>query len=220
MMKNKWIMSLCFIALLVGCKQVEHKESEILVNAEAVVSIATSSVNNYTGIVEPFYSSMISFRVIGNIQQIYCDENEYVKKGQLLASLDKTILQNSYDAALSTLKQVEDSHKRLSVLNENNSLPEVKWIEAQTSLQNAQYMVNIAKDNLDNSNLYAPFDGVIAKRIAENGTNVIPGTPVFNLINIEKVKVKVPIPENEISNIKIGQKSKIKYCCFGRKYRL
>jgi len=218
LMKNKILIINCLFILLGGCKQkLTQKESKALVEVQIVNPISFSLVYDYTGVIEESYSSMISFQVAGNIQKIYCDENEYVNKGQLLASLDKTNLQNGYDIASSTFRQAKDAYNRMKILYEDNSLPEIKWIETQTTLQKTQSMVNISQNNLNNCDLYAPFDGIIAKRITETGANVMPGVPVFDLIKLKKVKIKVPVPEKEVSNIKIGQKATVQIIALGDK---
>lgn len=219
-MGNRYIVlniGMIFMLLTaVSCKKEVNKNYEsVPVDIMSIKPVLNSPTYNYSGIIEESYSSMISFQVAGNIQQIYCGENQHVAKGTLLASLDKVVHQNSYDMALSTYKQAEDAYNRLKRLYDDNSLPEIKWIETQTALQNAKSMVNIAKNNLDNCNLYAPFSGVVAKKITEIGANVMPGVPVFNLVKLEKIKIKVAIPEKEISRISIGQKAIIGIMALG-----
>lgn len=55
------------------------------------------------GTIEELYGSSLSFRIIGNVEKVLIQEGESVKKGQLLAVLDKTSLQSTYDAAYSSL---------------------------------------------------------------------------------------------------------------------
>lgn len=207
------------IILLITFSSCENKNSEtnggIIVEVATITPTTNSSTRHYTGIIEESYSSLISFQVGGNIQKIYCDESQYVEKGQLLATLDKIVYQNNYDAAYSSFKQAEDVYNRMKMLYDNNSLPEIKWIEVQTTLQNARSMVNIANNNLINCDLYAPFSGVIVKRITETGGNVMPGIPVFNLVKVEKVKAKVAVPEKEVSKIEANQKAIVQVMALG-----
>jgi RND family efflux transporter MFP subunit len=70
-------------------------------------------------------------------------------------------------------------------------------------------MAAISKKNMNDCNLYVPESGMIGKRMVEPGMSVIPGNPVFQLVKIEKVKVKIPVPENEITGIAKGQKAEV-----------
>lgn len=192
-----------------------RNREDTIVDVLKIELITELPSQNYTGVIEESYTSMLSFQVAGNIQQIFITENQSVEKGQLLATLDREILQNSYDVALSTFKQTEDTYNRLKILHEENSLAEIKWIEIQTSFQSAHSMLNIAKRNLENCNLHSPFSGVITRRVADIGSNVIPGVPVFSLVDLKKVNVKIPVPENEISTIEIGQQVTIDAMALG-----
>lgn len=86
----------------------------------------------------------------------------------------------------------------MKTLYENKSLPEIKWVEVQSKLQQAQSMESIARKNLEDASLYAPFDGVIGKRNVEAGENVQPGKPVFTLLDVGTVNIKIAVPEKEI----------------------
>lgn len=220
-MRYKFIVYIAGIILLAttlySCKNEESRTNgAVKVDILTIQAVRDAPSYNYTGVIEDSYSSMISFQVAGNIQQIYCDENQYVNKGTLLAVLNKVMHQNSYDMAQATFKQAEDAYHRLKTLHDQNSLPEIKWIETLTAFQNAQSMLNIAQTNLDNCHLYAPFSGVVSKKITETGANVMPGVPVFNLVKLETVKVKVPVPEKEVSLIDIGQKATITVTALGK----
>ena len=144
---------------------------------------------------------MLSFQVMGNVERIFVREGQQVSRGQLLASLEQSVLQDTYDAALASLGQAQDASDRMKILYENKSLPEIKWVEAQSKLQQARSMESIAKKNLEDARLYAPFSGVIGKRNVETGENVQPGKPVFTLLNVRTVNVKIAVPEKEISAI-------------------
>mgnify|MGYP000878092922 CR=1 FL=1 len=88
-----------------------------------------------------------------------------------------------------------------AVLITNTSLPDMKWVEVESKLEQARSMERISRKNLEDRNLYAPFGGVIGKRMVEAGENVQPGQPVFSLLRIEAVNVKIAVPENEVATL-------------------
>lgn len=89
----------------------------------------------------------------------------------------------------------------MRTLHENKSLPDMKWVEVESKLEQARSMERISRKNLEDRNLYAPFGGVIGKRMVEAGENVQPGQPVFSLLRIETVNVKIAVPENEVATL-------------------
>lgn len=211
MKRVKLSSSLVAMFILMGCSD-KPTETELIVKV-GVIEISNSTITdkrNYVGTVEEIFSSSLSFEVSGNVNHVFVSEGQRVKKSQLLASLETTALKNNHKAALSTLHQAKDAFNRYKRLYDSNSLPEIKWIDIQTSLQQAEAMERIAFKNLKSGNLYAPFMGYIAEKNIEAGTVVAPGLSAFRLIRIDRVKIKIAVPEKEIGHIYQGLASTIK----------
>lgn len=209
----KTIGGLCLTVFVVSCSSEQKKAEDNKPVTVAVQPIAyTTNIfsDEYIGVVESESQLDISFLTMGNIGKMYVNEGQKVSKGQLLASLDKTTLQNSYQLTISTLRQAEDAFKRMTALYESNSLPEIQFIEAKTKLEQAKAMEAIARKSLDDGSIYAPKSGVIGKKYLEQGASVMPTTPVYQLLDVNTVKVKVAIPEGEISSIKIDKDCDVK----------
>ncbi len=177
----------------------------IAVQVMAVDYAATNEQSNYVGVAEAFQSIPLTFLTAGTIEKVMVSEGETVKKGQLLASLNTASYRNILTAALAKEKQAQDAYERLSGVYKNGSLPEVKMIEIETSLEQTKAAAEVAQKNVDDCSLLAPVSGMIGTRSAEPGMNVVPGSPVMTLVNIDKINIKVAIPENEIADINKGQ---------------
>ncbi|MBS5908166.1 conserved exported hypothetical protein [uncultured Dysgonomonas sp.] len=214
---KKLVLKQCFYCLLligvISCsvnKEDKKEERKIPVKIQEISSGNSNYKQEYIGSVEGENAVDISFQTAGNIEQVYFQEGQFVQKGQLLARLNTTSLQSMYDASKATLNQAQDAYNRLTILHENNSLPEIKYIEVETALAQAQSAERIARKSLSDCNLYAPFSGVVAKRYSDAGANIFPGSPVYNMVTINTVKVKIAIPEREISALRVGQACTIK----------
>lgn len=204
-------LSLAFL-LLCSCKEknnITPLPSGTSVRVMTVSDSRSHYEQNYSGTVEEESSASISFQAAGSIQQVYVSDGMHVTKGQKLAELDPVSLRNAYEAALSTLKQAKDAYKRYESLHKKGSLTEIQWTEVQTKLQQASAMEGIARKNLENAVLKAPFDGIIADKKIETGVTVLPGVPVMKIVTIDRVNVKIPVPENEIADTRIGQDASI-----------
>ena len=94
-------------------------------------------------------------------------------------------------------------------LHGKGSLPEMKWVEAQTALDRARAAEPVARKQLADCRLYAPFAGVISRKVAERGQNVAAGTTVAKLVSVGTLKVKIAVPENEVVQIAVGQKATV-----------
>lgn len=197
------MVTLCCLALIItGCKQQEVRESHpVNVTIMKVMPENFSGEQEFSGTVEESSGSTLSFPVVGTVQQIRVEAGQRVAKGQLIAILDEVSLKSAYAAAAAMLEQAEDAYQRMKQLHDAGSLPEIQWVEVQSKLRQAQSAEAIAKKNLVDGRLYAPFSGVISEKSVEVGHNVMPGQPVVRLVTINPVKVRVSVPENEISNL-------------------
>ncbi len=200
------------VMLLTGCQSKENQSNErqkVKVKVMQVVSGEQSGTSRYSGTVEEENGTALSFAVPGTIKTLHVKLGQRVTAGQLLATLDPTSMQSSYDAAKASLEQAEDAYQRMKQLHDNGSLPEIRWVETQSKLQQARSMEKIAKKNLSDCKLYAPYSGWIAEKSVEVGQNVVPGAMVTKLVTASLLNVKIAVPETEIANIPAGCKARI-----------
>lgn len=171
---------------------------------------------SYSGTIEASESIPMSFNVNGTVLRVFVSEGDFVEKGQPLASLNGATLENLYDMSRATLDKAEDAYKRLKPMYDNGNLPEIKFVEVETGLQQARAAAAIAKKNLDDCDLYASADGFIGSRSIEPGMNVLPGITAFKIVAIEKVFARVSISEGEIARIGKGQRAVIRVGALGQ----
>lgn len=210
----------CMTSLIISCgpkKQEEAEDKTVMIAVQTIVPGTGFSQNEYIGTIESDNQLDVSFLSMGNIEKMYVNEGQRVSKGQILASINKTSLQSAYTLTLATLRQAEDAFRRLSAMYESKNLPEIQFIDAKTKLEQAQASEVIARKSLQDAEIYAPQSGIIGKKYLEAGASVMPGTPIYQILDINSVKVKTAIPEGEISNIKIGTSCDIKISALDNK---
>ncbi len=212
MFNYKLFILLAIVAsILPGCHGGE-KTADI---AEPVTGVKVQAVKNnldtlqkdYVGVVEESISIPLSFLTSGTIQQVMAGEGMHVKKGQLLASLNSENYRNVLQMTEAKEQQAKDAYDRLSEVYKNGSLPEVKMVEMETGLSQARATAQIAAKNVADCRLYSPASGIIGKRCIEPGMNVVPGIAVLTVVRIDKVFIRVSIPENEIVGTNVGQRA-------------
>ncbi|PCH99848.1 MAG: hypothetical protein COB81_10000 [Flavobacteriaceae bacterium] len=202
-------------ASLTACKNEQANESSTLQKETKQLGIqvktqkiATNNIHYklaYNGSIIPLKTADLSFLVPGTIQSLPVEDGVFIKKGQLIARLDKSSFYNSYKAALATQHQANDAFERLKKVYDSGSLPAIKWEEINAKVKQANASVQIAKKNVDNCMLRAPFAGIIANKSVAVSNNVIPSVQIVQLIDINDVYIHVSVPESEINSIKIGQ---------------
>ena len=201
------------LCLLVGCQSKEHQTESPLpvpVKVSTVEEGGLAMQKHYSGTVEEENGTPLSFSTAGTVQALHFHVGQQVAKGQLLATLDPTSMQNTYNAARATLEQAQDAYRRMKELHDKGSLPDIKWVEVRSKLEQAVSMEQLASKNLKDCKLYAPYSGVIARKEVETGQNVMPGVPVAQLVTASVLRIKVAVPETEISSVKVGQEAAVR----------
>jgi RND family efflux transporter MFP subunit len=211
-MKKTILFSLAALSLI-GCNHkanIESPKDPQVVLAE-VSKVQGSAILHYSGSIEASQTIPLTFQTSGTVQKVLVSAGDAVRKGQLLATVDKADAQSMYELSNAQYKQAKDAYNRLKEVHDNGSLPEIKWVEIESNLQQALSSVTIAKNSLSKSSLYSPDNGVIGKRNIEPGMASIGSVLApLELIKIESVYVKIAVPENEINKIKKGQKAQFK----------
>jgi RND family efflux transporter MFP subunit len=199
-MKNFMTVAI-LAALLAGCSQPAKMENQakgdIKVKTTRVHAAVAENKLGYSGTIEAAQVIPLSFRTVGTVEKIFVDVGDAVHKGQVLATLDNTELRNIYDATQASYRQAEDAYNRLKQVYDQGSLPEIKWVEMQTNLEQARSSFELAKNNLEKCNLVAPVSGTVGRRNIEPGMSSVSLTAApIELVRMETVLVRISVPEN------------------------
>ena len=211
-MKSLTITGLLALGLAVGSCSGGNKTQEkapTRVKTEVVKSTISGGEQTYVGIVEANETTAVSFTGMGVVRRMLVNEGQTVGRGQLIADMDDTSARNMLAIAESGMAQANDALQRYGMLHENGSLPEVKWVEIQTKVQQAESQLSIAKKNLADCQLIAPVSGVIGRKMVGAGETAMPSQTVVTILDINTVKVKVSIPEKEMNAIGTNTSSTI-----------
>ena len=214
-MKKNALLTLIAVAMMLlstGCSNQEEKTKNaapMSVRSEVVHPSSDIDTKSYIGIVEEELAISVGFAASGTISKVCVSEGQTVKKGQLIAELDKTQAENMLAMAKAQMEQANDAYKRLKLLHDNNSLPEMEWVEVQSKVQQAEASLEMAKKSLADCSIYAPENGIIGKGVMNVGEVVLPALPVAKILVINHVKVRTSVPEKEIAGITSASSSKI-----------
>lgn len=200
-------LNLCLASFLVltlmacGRQSQEQKTETLKVETETVGETTTNINKNYVGEVEAESATIASFTGMGTVVRMNVSEGQTVRAGQVIAQMDDTQNRNALAAAQSMLNQAQDAYDRMKKLHDNQSLSDIDWVNVQSKLQQAQSGLDMAKKSLEDCTLKAPCSGIVGKKMMEVGQTALPAQPICEILNINRVKVKVSIPEQEISKV-------------------
>lgn len=171
----------------------------------------------------PKSPAVVSFLVSGKVIFVGPREGDYVKKGQILASIDPTDYELALTAATKQTEtaevahqRAEDEHRRMKMLYDSKSLApnDYEKFKAAFDATARQYEQAVASEELSrkhlmDATLYAPTSGYIAKRLIEPGNTAAQGHPIFEIVQLDPVEVNVGVPETDVHLMRIGQKASI-----------
>ena len=165
----------------------------------------------------------LSFQVGGQIEKMLKEEGDYVKKGELLATLDSKDYKSNLDKAdadvlkaLALKNDAEDKFNRNAPLVGDETISKQDF-ETLTNVKNkseADYkgalaQKELAKNQLGYTKIYAPENGIITVRVQENGATVSKGQPVYTMAKTKPVWIRAYVNETDLGNIKYGMSVKV-----------
>ncbi|MBN2616313.1 MAG: HlyD family secretion protein [Bacteroidales bacterium] len=220
---TKIIVGLIIIAAIVGAGIWWFiKQSEFITTDDAYVDA---------------YEVTVSSQIPGRIVKLYIHEGDHVKSGQLVAQLDsstyiaqiqqaKVGLEDAkigIEMAKVKLSQAEINYNRAKEQYKAKLIPKANYQNMEKNYELAQVAVKIAQSKiptlkaslntletaLAHTNIYAPMDGIAAKRWVLPGDVVSPGQSMITVFGTKKIWVTTMLPENELRFIHVGDTAEI-----------
>lgn len=177
-----------------------------------------------TGTIEPVTKVEVGTQVSGIIDKIYVDYNSVVKRGQVIAELDKTNLLSELASAQSNLTNAQsnltyqtDNYKRYKTLYQKGLVSANDYESARLSFQQAKEQVAVqqqnvskARTNLGYATITAPIDGVVLSKEVEEGQTVASAmtTPTLFILaqDLTDMRVIADVDEADIGGVQEGQR--------------
>ena len=217
------VIAVVIVALIVIFAVKKGKHTEMQINTVRSTMDSIEVMVTATGELQPVYKVDVGTQVSGIVEHIYVDFNSVVKKGQLLAELDRSNLneqltqaQTSVSNAKSNLTLAQQQYDRIKALYDNKAATQESYESAVNSLnlaknqlKTAQSELSRAQTNLSYATIYSPIDGVIMDKAVEEGQTVASSfsTPtLFTIANdLTQMQVEAAVDEADIGEVKAGQ---------------
>jgi len=160
----------------------------------------------YVGNLLPNQRLIMKSEIDGVIENIYFDEGQEIVKYKKLVDISTKELSLKLKIALTDSKLAESNLNRDEELAKKNLIPNAKLDQTRTFAERASLNKELAKINLNKSLIKSPLKGTIKTRFVKVGEFVRKGDRLVEILDVDSILVKVNIPEQEILQIKIGQK--------------
>jgi len=189
---------------------VSKKNTTIAVRVDTVdtKNLSTDFVSN--GTFMPSQELKFSAENSGRVVKVLVDEGSSVRIGQTLAvikgdrlSVDVTSARASYQNAVADAERYENAFKSGGVTKQQLD-------KSKVDLANAKAQLAQANINLGDATIKSTINGIVNKRMIEPGSVVSPGTELFELVNVSKLKLTVTVDESQIPSLKLGNTVNVK----------
>ncbi len=157
------------------------------------------------GTVRAKESATIAARVPGTIDDLLVAEGDVVKKGAPLFRVDRANLENAAKLAEISNEKAQLDFKRLSRLVKDGAVTRDAFEKAEVGAKSAALQLAVAQKNLADSEVKAPFDGVVTEKKRDVGDFVAPGAPVLKMDNAAAYEIRFALNSSDYGKVKVGE---------------
>ena len=203
-------------ALLISACAQEGAEPETTeVEEEEIVAVPVEigqptrgdivAVYSGTAPIEAFAEADVIAKVAGEVREILVEEGDNVEQGQVLARLDGDRLRLELDQSQANLRKLQRDYERNVDLKEKGLISTGDFDKIRYDMEALEAAYNLARLELDYTQIEAPISGVISDRFIRVGNTVSTNDPVFRVTSLDPLVAYLHVPEREYRNISKDQ---------------
>ena len=212
------------VALVAGALSGSKKEEQISFETAAVAPANIMNSITATGTIEPVTSVTVGTQVSGIVSKLYVDYNSVVKKGQVIAELDKTNLMSQLNSAKTQLATAQSQlnyqttnfnryktlYQKGLVAADDFDSAKLSYTQAKEQVAAAKEEVQRAQTNLGYATITSPIDGIVLSKSVEEGQTVAASFSTPELFTIAQdltnMQVVADVDEADIGDVKEGER--------------
>ena len=183
-------------------------------NYELVTTIEPSSKEfiheiNLRGNVVSMMNIMIVSEVIGKYKRIFVKDGQFVKKGDVLATINSDVIDINLKEIETNLILLKTIYDRQSNLWDNKIGSEIDYLRAKSNYESIKSRFEATKRQIAKFKITAPFSGIIESTSARVGEISSPGVPAFSIYNENDSYIEIDVSENYGNSFKVGDNAKL-----------
>ena len=210
MMSTRIILTGLLALVVAGCGK--HEEDGASVPEAPPVAVAVAEVavqplwdeEEVVGNVEAAQRAVLSAKVTGVIDAVKVAPGARVARGEVLATIDAREIRARLDSAAAAQDQAQKDFARIERLLRSGSSTRQEFDAATTRLRTADAALVEARTMLQYTEITAPFDGVVTRKLVEVGDLATPGKPLLETENSSLLRFECEIPEALVDRVQMG----------------
>lgn len=189
----------------------------ILVGVKVLAPETFEHFFEVNGTVEAIEQASVSPEQGGHIRRIHVKEGDAVKAGQLLVTLNTSLVSANLEELESALELARTSYERQEKLWKQQIGSEMQYLQAKNQVEGLEKKKKTLQAQMAMSTVNAPFDGVVDVLHQKEGELAAPGMPILTVVNVQQLRVKADVSENYARAVKQGQMAEVSFPSFGTK---
>ena len=150
----------------------------------------------------------------GRVTRVLVDEGSYVRRGQTLAIIKTDVLSIDLETAQAAYQNALRDKQRYENAFQTGGVTQQQVDQAKLTLENAAARVAQARIRVSDANIKSSINGIVNKRYIEPGAVVNPGTQLFELVDVSRLKLAITVNETQVAALKVGDKVDVKASVF------
>ena len=182
----------------------EREEKKFAVNVMPLKRETFMSYVKIQGTVMTDNVVMASSETGGRIMSMTVNEGDYVKAGQLIATMDAGVVQNQLDEMQTSLDLAKTVYERQKRLWDQKIGSEMQFLQAESTVESLEKSMETIKSQFAKKDVFAPMSGYADRIFLKQGEMASPGMPIIQILNTGSVKIIADVPETYLTSIKRG----------------
>ena len=207
----KKLFLLIFLTLVLGCKgenEITEANKTLKPTDVKVTVVGKSGIKDefsLPGLVEAWDVVSVSTEITGHVKSIYKNEGDRVRAGEAVLKVIAPNVDANLQSAKVQYESAKKDYKRALELRKEGAITQKYLEDSENHLQLMEVNYSLAKDMYDKTFAVSPINGIVDEVMPETGELVPAGQPVSRVVQADKLKIYLSIPEKDIPYVKPNQ---------------
>ncbi len=179
--------------------------SQVLVNVAEMNFRPFDQYRRVSGTVEAVRTATISPETNGQLKEILVRKGEQVNRGQVLARLNTSVIENNMEEVKTSLSLATTVYERQKRLWEQEIGSEIQYLEARNNKAALETRLQTLESQLEMAVMKAPFNGIVDETFLKEGELAMPGSPVMNIVNLDEIYINADVSESYLPYVDKGE---------------
>ena len=154
---------------------------------------------------------MVTPQMGGAITGLFLTEGQMIKKGQLVATIDNSVMKESLVEIKTQLDLVTTLFNKQKTLWDQQIGTEVQYLQAKANKESLEKRIGTMNTQMGMSKVYAPISGTVEKVMQKSGEMGMPGAPMAQIVNVSDLKIVAKVGDTYVGSVKKGDAITVKF---------